>query len=102
MRAAGQVDLILHCQHRLHHKPETAQDAKQFAVAEGLAAGGEADPLRRLLRERADGIGLQKPGLLIVAVAVYDAVRASLRTHRVHRIDRCIHPRIFARRHARL
>jgi hypothetical protein len=35
----------------LHHQAEAAEHAQQFAVAERLAAGREADPPGRLLQQ---------------------------------------------------
>ena len=45
------------------------------------------------------GIGLQQAGLLVVAVAVDDAVRAPQRTRGMDRVDRLVDARVLARRH---
>src|SRR6185369_8914892 len=79
---------FVHLDDGLHDEPEAAQHAEQFAVAEGLAPGRQPGPAGRLLEQRVGGVGLQQPGLLVVAVAVDDAVRAAERARRVYRVER--------------
>src|SRR5262245_59548232 len=76
---------FVHLQDRLHDQAEAAQHAEQLAVPEGLAPRGEAGPARWLLQQRVRGVGLQQPGLLVVADSVDDAVRAAERAGRMYR-----------------
>ncbi len=55
------------------------------------------DPPRWLLQQGVRRVGLEQAGLLVVLVAVDDAVRPPERTRGVHRVERLVEPRVLAR-----
>src|SRR6266704_4626175 len=82
----------VHGENRLHKEPEAPQHAKQFAVAEGLASGGEARTPGWLLEQRVRGERVKERGLLVVAVAVDHAVRPAEGPRGVDRIQGGVDP----------
>src|SRR5689334_13346035 len=78
----------VHGDDRLEHEPEAPEYAEQFPMAERLAGRGQPGSPGRLLEQGIGGVCLEQTGLLVVAVAVDDAVRASERTGGVDRIQR--------------
>src|SRR6266571_3980481 len=68
-------------------------------MPERLTGGGKANLPGRSLQQRECGKGLQHSGLLVIAIPVDHAMRATERSRCIDGVDRGIDARILARRH---
>src|SRR6266446_9939970 len=74
------VASIVNRQDRVHHQSEASQLAQQFPMPERLTGGGKANLPGSRLQQRECGVGLQHSGLLVIAIAVDDAMSATKRS----------------------
>src|SRR6266478_3591701 len=79
-RTRHPVASIVNRQKWVHHQSEASQLAQQFPMPERLTGGGKANLSGSSLQQRECGVGLQHSGLLIMAIAVDDAMSATERS----------------------